>query len=97
MEHEEKWTVRGVDPAARAAVEEIRSATGTGPSHLNIDNFAKVDFESSSLDGISKIHFLRYFNEMSDPRKEMYLVIISMILWQSVFYALCMVEVRQLI
>ena len=28
MEHEEKWTVRGVDPAVREAVEEIRSATG---------------------------------------------------------------------
>jgi hypothetical protein len=27
-EHEQKWTIRGVDPAARDAVEEIRAATG---------------------------------------------------------------------
>lgn len=27
-EHEQKWTIRGVEPAAREAVEEIRTATG---------------------------------------------------------------------
>ncbi len=28
MTYEKKWTIRGVDPAAREAVEEIREATG---------------------------------------------------------------------
>lgn len=28
MELETKWTVRGVDPAAREALEEVRLATG---------------------------------------------------------------------
>ena len=27
-ENEQKWTIRGVDPDARAAVEAIRAATG---------------------------------------------------------------------
>ncbi len=27
-EQDQKWTIRGIEPAAREAVEEIRSATG---------------------------------------------------------------------
>lgn len=34
---EEKWTIRGVDPAARTAVEEIRAATGVPYGRLITD------------------------------------------------------------
>lgn len=34
---EAKWTIRGIDPAARTAVEEIRAATGVPYGRLITD------------------------------------------------------------
>lgn len=36
-ELDEKWTIRGVDPAARDAVEEIKTATGVPYGRLITD------------------------------------------------------------
>ena len=40
-----------------ATVLDGLGADDTGPSHLNFDNFATVDFETSSLDETSKSRY----------------------------------------